>query len=205
MGFEINLLLLTPRRVEKVTLWNVETVLNLGRISARINDPNFHNKNARGRAALYLFDLFYGGLMAHVNSSGKKCIAPKFLIPEEGTIFPTKKKQQFIQPFSGRGRYGLIPSCSEMERHNDAPIKRDGHQSTGDIVFAFPLVWVPCHLLAEWILEQEKKATSAALLKPEDEEGNLCFRRWKSAITQAAKGDLKALFIFEDIEDPRVF
>lgn len=223
MGFYLNILLLrskekdfgqtdNPKKVvKKCVMWEIETVLNLDRISAPLNDPLFKSRTAKQRAALHFVDSFYGKLMAQVNAGGTECLAPPFATAKASSeeLFPPflvwqKKfvsakngKNVFIHPL-GNSVYDQIPSQDFMLEHNDSLRKSKGHGKTSDIVFAKPLVWVPCELLATWVEAGEKAATFVEL-KKNDKEAVAYFNMWKACVVEMGKVGSRALFLFDHI------
>ncbi len=227
MGFYLNMLLLKPRehdfgifdppqrgkKIEKkCTLWEVETILNLQRISCPPKEEGFKHKTAKERAALHFFNTFFGKVTEYVNFAGRDCLAPPFAI-----IKPAEKeflapfhfwKEQFvtiegesncfIKPISGASVYEQIPFQGSMEEHNDVLAESDGHAATADIIMAKPLVWVSCEILAEWI-EEGEKVDSFVKLKEDDHEAAAYFAMWKACVVEMGNMGANCLFLFDSL------
>lgn len=234
MGFYLNLLILKPqerdfglfdptpkkgkKKVErKCTLWEIETILNLQRISAPVNDAGFKDKTAKERAALHFFNSFFGKLMEQVNQTGKECLAPPFAILkakksdtcdtlhdwQSQFVTVPGEKNWFVNPLSGWSIHSQFPSQRTMEEHNESLKKSQGHAKTSDIILAKPLVWAPCKDVTEWIAEGERVKTFVTL-KEDDLDAAAYFAMWKASIKEMGKVGANALFLFENLHHPSV-
>lgn len=226
MGFNLTILIVkpsewqpyifhTPRGKEHLAkasckIWQIDTILRIGRVSAPVNDSGFHDRGARERAALYFTDGMLSQLFTSVKEAGKSCFAPAW------TILPIKKERyedtisqwqekfrrsnktegEFVEPLSSGSRYSQVPSQRTMEEHNELSSKLQKHE--GDLVLDRPLVWFDVRAVISWINDTQapKYFTKFADADP---EGKAYLTMWTSCLKAMETLDRKCVFLFEDV------
>jgi len=224
MGFEINLLLLLPEEMsikhlrysakdsEKYILWKVQTVLNIGRVSAPASKKDLIDFPSKGLAALYFTECIWQELNTNIEERGKECFAPPFSILKamQGDDSVThcrwrnkardfiKAGDEFIRPLSSGSLVSRqIPSQYSMEKHNESLGDSSKQNSLEHFVRSYPLYWFQCGEVLKWI---ENKQEKILLDFPQENKAALAILSMcKHCLREMDSVGGKCLFIFEDV------
>lgn len=200
----------SPRPDLTCTLWRIEQILNLGYVSAPVNNEGFSEREPRMRAALHFMDCFFGALQKQIHEDKEKCFAPPFTIlkssnsGEESTernwesqfIKQEIKGESFISPIGNYTVYDQIPTQEIMEKHNG--ISKEKPLNILQQYYGYPLVWFPCRQVLGWVKERRKDSYWSKLIEG-DIEALAYVNLWSAALEAMSPTRAMCLFLFEDV------
>lgn len=233
MGYEISLHLLVPKQFQNAfpderidrelpkepptcTLWRVQALLNIGRVTSMSKRELFSKLEPEQRAAFYFVDSVWLPLCQTIQSRGRLCYAPPFAImptPDSPATRPLAWQDAFsygnvpgdvfVYPFSDGAYADRIPSQDLMETHNAALLANLRHDEDSDPVFTRPLTWFSCADVTSWI-DLNEGSEYRKQLEKEDSRVVARFNLWRSALASMACTDSRCLFVFEEPNLPSV-
>lgn len=192
MGFSATLLLAHRYERETCTVWEVEDMINFGRIErAEEGQPP---PKGRALAASCCMSALYMRLIAKCREAIMTDFAPPF---EQGD--KRRKDGEFVRPFL------RIPYAETILAHNQAlkhhRLLTKVRQGSHEFLLNPPLLWESCEMVGWWLDDLSSQESYGGKLLSKDATGLAYRRAWRAFLREMAVVEAKVILVFDSSAD----